>query len=60
MRIWTWHRWLATGLGALGLGAVLQTGCAVDPDLVLQAAIQLFTETAIFFTDNALRGLGVA
>lgn len=49
-------KWLAV----LGVGATFQQGCAIDPDLLLQAGIQLFTETAIFFTDNALRGLGIA
>ena len=60
MKTSRWHRWLGTWLGAIGLGVVFQAGCAVDPDLILQATVQLFTETAIFFTDNALRGLGVA
>jgi hypothetical protein len=54
------HRWLGTWISALGVGALFQQGCAIDPDLILQASIQLFTETAIFFTDNALRGLGIA
>ena len=34
--------------------AVFQAGCAIDPDLLLLAGTQLFTEFAIFFTDNAV------
>lgn len=51
-------RWAGLWLSAAGAGAVFQQGCAIDPDLLLQAAIQVLTETAIFFTDNAVRGLG--
>jgi hypothetical protein len=43
---------------AFGGGILLQTaGCNVDPDLLLQAAIQFFTEFAIFATENAAIGL---
>ena len=51
------QRWLSLA-SASGLGLVFQTGCGIDPDLLLQAGIQFLTETAIFFTDNAVRGLG--
>jgi hypothetical protein len=37
--------------------AVFQSGCAIDPDLLLLAGVQLFTEFAIFFTDNAVVAL---
>lgn len=37
--------------------AVFQSGCAIDPDLLLQAGTQIFTEFAIFFTDNAVVAL---
>ncbi len=50
-------RWLGLS-SAAGFGLVFQQGCGIDPDLILQAAIQFLTETAIFFTDNAVRGLG--
>ncbi len=50
-----WARRL--GLAIFG-GVLLQTaGCNVDPDLLLQAAIQFFTEFAIFATENAVIGL---
>lgn len=49
-------RWLRGGLTVAAGGWLFQTGCAIDPDLLLQAGIQLFTEAAIFFTDNALAG----
>lgn len=54
------NRWLGMWVAVLGVGVVFQQGCSIDPDLILQASIQLVTETAIFFTDNALRGLGIA
>ncbi len=44
---------LPFGLG----GLMFQSGCAIDPDLLLQAGIQLFTELAIFISDSALVGL---
>jgi hypothetical protein len=37
--------------------AVFQSGCGIDPDLLLQAGTQIFTEFAIFFTDNAVVAL---
>jgi hypothetical protein len=43
--------------GAAAGGLLLQAGCAIDPDLILQAVIQLLTEFAIFATDTALVGL---
>lgn len=49
--------WSFSGLCAACSGLVFQQGCNFDPDLVLQAAVQILTETAIFFTDNAVRGL---
>lgn len=48
--------WKHALLAACG-GVLLQQGCAIDPDLILQAAVQFFTEAAIFFTDNALVSL---
>ena len=48
-------RW---ALAVSGGAVLLQTSaCGVDPDLILQAVIQFATETAIFFTDNAIAGL---
>jgi hypothetical protein len=48
------RKWMRTLLAAAGGGVLLQTtGCLVDPDLILQAAVQFFTEAAIFFTDAA-------
>lgn len=44
-------------LAAVGAGWLFQQGCIIDPDLILQAAIQALTETAIFITDNAIVGL---
>ncbi|MFO0837009.1 MAG: hypothetical protein U1D55_00660 [Phycisphaerae bacterium] len=50
-------RW-ARRLLPVALGAVLfQQGCALDPDLLLQAAVQFITEFAIFVTDNVIVGL---
>ena len=51
------RRWQAL-TSVAGLGICFQQGCGIDPDLLLQAGIQFLTETAIFFTDNAVRGLG--
>jgi hypothetical protein len=49
-------RW--ANLIALSAAASLfQTGCTVDPDLILQAAVQFLTETAIFLTDSAVVSL---
>lgn len=43
---------------ALGGGILLQTGgCSIDPDLLLQAFVQFFTEFAIFVTENAVIAL---
>lgn len=56
MSIWrkpTWRKWLVL----LGGGVALQVSGCVDPDLLLQAGLQLFTEVAIFVTDNAVVGL---
>jgi hypothetical protein len=52
------NRWVRP-LGLLiGGGFLLQAaGCAVDPDLLLQTAIQFFTEFAIFATENSVVGL---
>lgn len=41
-----------------GGGILLQTGgCNIDPDLLLQAFTQFFTEFAIFVTENAVIAL---
>lgn len=46
------RRWgLVSGVASPIL--VLQGGCTLDPDLVLRAAIQVFSETAIFVLENA-------
>lgn len=54
-------RWLQKRSGNLAIlaaaGMLFQQGCAVDPDLLLQAGIQFFTEFAIFATDSALVSL---
>ncbi len=52
------NRWVRP-LGLLmGGGFLLQAaGCAVDPDLLLQATIQFLTEFAIFAAENAAIGL---
>ncbi len=42
---------------AAPFGMLFQQGCAIDPDLFLQAAVQFFTEAAIFISDNALVSL---
>ncbi|MBI5864688.1 MAG: hypothetical protein HZB38_09295 [Planctomycetes bacterium] len=47
-----WYR--RVGLFGTAGAVLLQAGCALDPDLLLQAATQLFTEFAIFFTDAAV------
>lgn len=49
----------ARAVGAVcGGGILLQTaGCAIDPDLLLQAFVQFVTELAIFAVDNAAVGL---
>lgn len=51
------HRWSATVLAAASAAFVFQSGCAVDPDLFLQSAIQYLTEFAIFITDSVVVGL---
>ena len=49
-----WKRALcAAAMGSL----LIVSGCSVDPDLLLQAATQFFTEAAIFVTENALIAL---
>ena len=50
------RRWAAI-LGAGGPVILLQQGCALDPDLLLQAFLQVFTEVSIFALDNALVAL---
>lgn len=51
------YRWLRTAAAVAGGCIVFQTGCALDPDLLLQASVQYLTEFAIFLTDNAVVGL---
>ncbi len=52
------NRWMRPLGLAFGGGILLQTGgCNVDPDLLLQAFTQFFTEFAIFVTENAVIGL---
>lgn len=52
------NRWVRPLGLLLGGGVLLQAaGCAVDPDLLLQAGIQFFTEFAIFAAENAAIGL---
>lgn len=51
------RRWLRALYAVAGCGLVFQQGCAVDPDLLLQAGVQFATEFAIFLTDSALVGL---
>lgn len=53
-RMRTWRRAL---LVVAGGGLLAQQGCVIDPDLILNAATQFFTELAIFVTDNALTSL---
>lgn len=52
------YRW-AGRLGlVVGGGILLQSGgCSIDPDLLLQAFVQFFTEFAIFATENAVIAL---
>ncbi len=52
------HRWVRRLELAFGGGILLQSGgCDVDPDLLLQAFVQFFTEFAIFATENAVIAL---
>lgn len=50
----SWRKWLILMGGG---GVALQVAGCIDPDLLLQAGLQLFTEVAIFVTDNAVVGL---
>ncbi len=47
------RKWMALAAAA-SAGLLLQTGCSIDPDLLLQGFTQFFTEFAIFLTDSAL------
>ena len=48
-----WGLFASTG----GPVILLQQGCALDPDLFLQAFLQVFTQVSVFALDNALVAL---
>lgn len=51
------HRWSVLALASVSAAFLFQSGCAIDPDLFLQSAIQYLTEFAIFVSDSAVVGL---
>ena len=53
MRRWILGRraFLLAGAGPLIL---FQQGCAIDPDIILDAALTTLTEISVFVLDNAL------
>lgn len=46
-----WFRFIALSAAA---GAVFQTGCALDPDILANAFFQILADTGIFVLQNAL------
>ncbi|MCH8806784.1 MAG: hypothetical protein IH986_11945 [Planctomycetes bacterium] len=50
-------KWMRPALVTASGGLLFQQGCAIDLDILLQAFTQIFTEFAIFVTDNALVAL---
>ena len=50
-------KWMRPALVIAVGGLFFQQGCVIDQDILLQAFTQIFTEFAIFVTDNALVAL---
>ncbi len=49
-------RWMR--LAGMGIGAyLLQTGCALDPDIALRAGITASTDLAVFLLENLVAGI---